>query len=188
MTDQNTGTAGMPDLFSGFFPWWVLLVQGLLALIIGILLLVYPGLTSELIVIFLGAYWFVSGIFALFSATGNDANRGLKILLGIIGIVLGLVILAYPFYSTIIVFLVFIIMIGIWALVYGGIHLYQGLTGGGWAVGILGLLSIIFGLLILVHPWYSTLAIPFVFGFFGIVFGFAAIVGAFMIRSEQKTA
>jgi len=181
-------TMKMPGMPGGFFPWWLVLLQGLLALIFGILFLTYPGLTSELVVIFLGAYWFVSGIFALISIGMDKTNAGLKALLGILGIILGLLILAYPFYSTIIVFLVFIIMIGVWALVYGGVQLYHGLTGGGWAAGLLGLLSIIFGLLILMNPWYSTLALPFVFGVFGIVFGFAAIIGSFMIRSQQKAA
>jgi uncharacterized membrane protein HdeD (DUF308 family) len=188
MTDQTTGTTGLPNLFGGFYPWWVLLIQGIIALILGIFFLTSPGMTLLVLITFLGAYWFVSGIFTLFSAAGDEANRGMKILLGILGIILGLAILAYPFYSAFIVPFIFIIMVGVWALVIGGIHLYQGLTGGGWGVGLIGLLSVIFAFLILFNPYLATLALPFVLGIFGIIFGFAAIIGAFMVRSQQKTA
>jgi len=79
-------------------------------------------------------------------------------------------------------------MVGVWALVIGAIHIYQGITGGGWGVGIIGLLSVLFGLILLVHPYLATLALPFVLGVLGIVLGFAAIIGAFMIRSKQNAA
>jgi uncharacterized membrane protein HdeD (DUF308 family) len=188
MTEQTTGTTGSCNLFGGFFPWWVLLIQGIIALILGIFFLTSPGMTMLVLITFLGAYWFVSGIFTLFSAAGDAANRGMKILLGILGIILGLAILAYPLYSAFLVPFIFVIMVGVWALVIGAIHLYQGLTGGGWGVGLLGLLSVIIGLILLIKPYLATLALPFVLGILGIIFGFAAIVGSFMVRSQQKTA
>jgi uncharacterized membrane protein HdeD (DUF308 family) len=79
-------------------------------------------------------------------------------------------------------------MVGVWALIIGGLHLYQVFTGGGWAVGILDLVSVIFGLILLIQPSVATLTLPFVLGILGIVFGFAAIVSSFMIRSAQKAA
>jgi len=178
----------MSNMFGGFFPWWVLLIQGIIALILGIFFLTSPGMTLLVLITFLGAYWFVSGIFTLFSAAGDEANRGMKILLGILGIILGLAILAYPFYSAFIVPFIFIIIVGVWALVLGGIHLYQGLTGGGWGVGLLGLLSVIIGRIILITPYLATIALPCVVGVLGIIFGFAAIVGSFMVRSQQASS
>ncbi len=171
-----------------FFPWWLLLIQGILALILGAYLLAYPLQTLMVLIVFLGAYWFVSGIFTLVGAATDASHRGMKILLGILGIILGLLILAYPYYSTFLVPYVFTIMVGIFALIYGFIALYGAFTGKGWGIGILGILSIIFGLLILANPIASTIAVPFVFGIFGVVFGFAAIVGSFFVRSAQKAA
>ncbi|MDD1709299.1 MAG: DUF308 domain-containing protein [Methanoregulaceae archaeon] len=188
MTEQTTGTPGMRAIFGGFFPWWVLLIQGIIALILGIFFLTSPAMTVIVLITFLGAYWFISGIFTLFSAAGDQKDRGMKILLGFLGIILGLAILAYPFYSAFIVPFIFIIIVGVWALVIGAIHIYQGITGGGWGVGIIGLLSVIFGLILLIHPYLATLALPFVLGVLGIVFGFAAIIGAFIVRSKQKIA
>jgi uncharacterized membrane protein HdeD (DUF308 family) len=171
-----------------FYPWWILLLEGLIAFILGCFLLVYPIQTLMVIIVFLGAYWFVAGIFTLVSIGVDKSHMGLKILLGFLGIILGLLILAYPLYSTFIVPFVFTIMVGVIALIYGFIALWGAFTGKGWGIGILGILSIIFGIIILANPIASTIAVPFVFGVLGIIFGFAAIVGSFMLRSAQKAA
>jgi uncharacterized membrane protein HdeD (DUF308 family) len=139
------------------------------------------------VITFLGAYWLVSGFFNLISIGWDRTNVGWKIVLGILGILAGLAILAYPIYSTLLVPYLFTVMVGFLALIYGGVALLGGLTGKGWGVGILGILSIIFGCLILAEPVAATLAVPFVFGIFGVIFGFAAIVGSFMVRSAQKS-
>jgi len=171
-----------------FFPWWLLLLQGIIAVILGAYLLAYPLQTLMVIIVFLGAYWLVSGIFTLVSIAVDKTHMGMKILLGVLGIILGILILAYPYYSTLVVPFIFTIMVGIIALIYGFIALWGAFTGKGWGVGILGILSIIFGLIILANPIASTIAVPFVFGIFGIVFGFTAIAGSFMLRSAQKAA
>lgn len=186
MSAEMTGT--IPHPMGTFFPWWLLLIQGIIALILGIYLIMYPLQTLMVIIVFLGAYWFVSGFFTLFSAATDATDRGMKILLGILGIILGLLILAYPYYSTFIVPFVFVIMVGVIALIYGFYALYGAFTGKGWGVGILGILSLLFGILILASPVASTIAVPFVFGILGIVFGFAAIAGSFMLRSAQRAA
>jgi uncharacterized membrane protein HdeD (DUF308 family) len=188
MTAEMSTTTGMSHPMGTFLPWWLLLIQGLLALILGIFLITYPLQTLMVFIVFLGAYWFVSGIFTLVGAAADAAHRGMKILLGILGIILGLLILAYPLYSTFLVPFVFTIMVGVIALIYGFIALYGAFTGKGWGIGILGLLSIFFGIIILANPVMSTIAVPFVFGILGIVFGFAAIVGSFFLRSAQKAA
>jgi uncharacterized membrane protein HdeD (DUF308 family) len=186
MSAEMTETTGVGNQMGTFFPWWLLLIQGIIALILGIFLITYPIRTLSVIIWFLGFYWFFSGIVTLFTAFVDSRDRGWKILLGILGIILGLLILAYPLYSTLVVPFVFTVMVGVFALVYGFIALYGGFTGKGWGVGILGLLSIFFGILILANPVAATIAVPFVFGIFGIVFGFAAIVGSFFLRSAQK--
>jgi uncharacterized membrane protein HdeD (DUF308 family) len=189
MTDEMTETTvAVPTSMGTFFPWWVLLLQGIIALLLGIALLASPGRTMLVIITFLGAYWLVSGFFDLISIFWDRSNVLWKIILGIIGIVAGLAILTYPLYSTLLVPYLFTVMVGFLGLFYGVVALIGAFTGKGWGVGILGILSIIFGGLILAEPFAATLAVPFVFGLIGIVFGFAAIVGAFMVRSAEKSA
>lgn len=66
---------------TGLFPWWVILLWGILAFIIGVMFLASPGITTLVFVTFLGAYWLVSGIFSLISLAIDRTDMGWKIFL-----------------------------------------------------------------------------------------------------------
>jgi uncharacterized membrane protein HdeD (DUF308 family) len=169
---------------TNLFPWWLVLIQGLITLILGIFLLYYPYGTLLVLVTFLGAYWFISGLFGLISLFVDRSNAGWKILFGILGIIAGIAILTYPLYSTFVVPYIFIIFVGVWGLIMGFMGIFAAFKGGGWGAGIIGILLIIFGCLILANPVVSTLLLPFLLGIFGIIGGIAAIIGAFMIKGQ----
>ena len=133
-------------------PWWLVLIQGIVLLILGIYLLTSPYQTLAVLVWIIGAYWFISGIFALISIVMDRSNMGSKIIMGILGIIAGLLILIYPYYSAILVPTLLIIFIGVWGLIMGFITLLHGMKGGGWGEGILGVLGIIFGIILLANP------------------------------------
>ena len=165
-----------------FIPWWLVLIQGIILLIIGGYLLAYPLQTLFVLVIFLGAYWFVSGIFAIISAAMTKEDVGWKIVLGILGIIAGLVILTYPYYSTILILPLFAILIGVWGLIMGFVYLYRGFSVKDWGAAILGIIGIIFGIVILANPLVTAVLLPYIIGAFAIVGGIAAIIGSFMLR------
>jgi uncharacterized membrane protein HdeD (DUF308 family) len=168
------------------FPWWLVLIQGLITLILGIFLLYYPYGTLLVLVTFLGAYWFISGLFGLISLIVDRTNAGWKILFGILGIIAGIAILTYPLYSTFVVPYIFIIFVGVWGLIMGFMGIFAAFKGGGWGAGIIGILLIIFGCLILANPVISVLMLPFVLGVVGIIGGIAAIIGAFMLKGQPE--
>lgn len=185
VAEDPAGILRAPASVGGNFPWCLLLLQGAVALVLGAHLLASPVRTLMVIVTFLGAYWLVSGLFTLGALVLDRADWAWKVVTGLLGILIGIVILAYPLYSTFVVPFVFTVMVGVLAQVEGLVALYGGFTGQGWGVGALGVLSIVFGLLVLAEPVAATVIVPCVFGIFGIVLGFAAIVGAFMARSVQ---
>ena len=172
-------TPGVP-----VFPWWLVLIQGIVTLILGIMFLTYPYGTLLVVVTFLGAYWFISGLMGLFSLAVDKTNAGWKILFGILGIIAGIAILCYPLYSAFVVPYIFIILIGIWGLIMGFVSLFAAFKGGGWGAGILGILLIIFGCLLLANPVISTVLLPFVLGVFGIIGGILAIVASIYLKSH----
>src|SRR6266496_3674244 len=58
---SNTQTAASaPE-----FPWWIVLVEGIFALIFGIFLIAEPAITSVFLVTVLGFYWLIRGIFSI---------------------------------------------------------------------------------------------------------------------------
>lgn len=163
-------------------PWWLVLLQGIAAIILGILLITNTGLTVALLIQFLGIYWMVSGIFAIISIFIDNEMWGWKLFSGILGIIAGVIILQHPLWSTILVPTVLVIVIGIEGLIIGIVNLIQAFQGAGWGIGVLGVLSILFGLILLFNPVIGAVTLPLVAGIFGIIGGIAAIVMAFRLR------
>jgi uncharacterized membrane protein HdeD (DUF308 family) len=107
---------------------------------------------------------------------------GWKLFAGILGIIAGIIIIQHPIWSTILVPTVAIIILGIDGIIIGIVSLVQAFKGGGWGVGILGVLSILFGLILVANPLIGAAALPWVLGIFGIFGGLFAIVMAFRLR------
>jgi uncharacterized membrane protein HdeD (DUF308 family) len=179
MTPSMSVTPGLP-----VFPWWLVLIQGIITLILGIFFLTYPYGTLLVLVTFLGAYWFISGLIGLFSLAVDKTNAGWKIVFGILGVIAGIAILAYPYYSALVVPYIFIIFVGVWGLIMGFVSLFAAFKGGGWGAGIIGVLLIIFGCIILANPLVTTLILPFVLGVFGIIGGIIAIIGSIYLKGH----
>ena len=163
-------------------PWWVVLLEGIAAIIIGILFLAYPARTLFFVVQVLGWYWLIVGIINIFSIFMDKSNWGWKLLSGIIGIIAGLIIIGYPLLSGILVPSALAILIGIMGLVIGCISLLQGFKGGGWGAAIIGVLTIILGLLIIASPMVSAVMLMYLGAFFAIAGGIVAIYFAFKMR------
>jgi len=168
------------------FPWWAVLIQGIFSIIIGLLLLTSPGVTTLVIVQYIGIYWLVTGIFSLVGIFIDNSMWGWKLLSGVIGILAGLSIMQHPLWSTFMLPAVLVIFLGIDGLIIGVVGLIGAFKGGGWAAGILGALSILFGLALLGSPFLASLALPWVYGVLGLAGGISAIFVAFRQRSEEK--
>jgi uncharacterized membrane protein HdeD (DUF308 family) len=110
---------------------------------------------------------------------------GWKLFGGIIGILAGIVVLQHPLWSTLLLPAVYVIILGIQGIIGGGVSLVMAFRGGGWGIGILGALSLVFGIILLLNPVFIGVAVlPFVLGAFALVGGIAAVIGAFMLRSR----
>jgi uncharacterized membrane protein HdeD (DUF308 family) len=169
------------------FPWWLLLLWGIFTLVVGGLFLFNPGQSMAFLIIFLGAYWLVGGIFTIASLVVDRSHMGWKIFLSVINILAGILILAYPIYSTIFVFTFLVIFIGFWALFIGCAHIYHAYLSKDAGNGVLGIISIFFGLILLINPFIAAALLPFVFGGFAVVSGLASIYVAFTAKGLQES-
>ena len=181
MTETTDVTDGMIN-WTSLLPWWLVLLWGLLSLIIGIMFLITPGITTLIMITFMGAYWLVGGFFTLGSLAVDKTNMGWKIFLAVVNILAGIVILLYPLYSTVFILSFFAIFVGFWGVFIGAAHLFQAFTTKDGGNGVLGIISIIFGLLILVFPFLAAAAIPFIVGIVAIGSGIAAVIAAFQVK------
>src|SRR5437764_614053 len=82
-------------------PWWFVMIAGISMFIVGLLLLISPGMTLLVLVQFLGAYWLVTGILSLVNLCIDRTRWGWKLVSGVLGILAGLVVLRDPLWSAI---------------------------------------------------------------------------------------
>lgn len=134
-------------------PWWLTLIGGILALVIGAVLLWAPAKTQVntwlLLVELLGIYWLISGILDLVHMFTDHTAWAWKLFMGIVGIVAGSYILMYPIASALALPKIFVLVLGIWGLFQGMILLAMAFKGGGGGAAILGILGILFGLILI---------------------------------------
>jgi uncharacterized membrane protein HdeD (DUF308 family) len=175
-------TAGTVSAEGQVVPWWLVLLQGIAAIIIGVLLLTSPGATVAFLVLVLGFYWLISGIFSIISIFIDKSQWGWKLFMGILGILAGIIVIQHPLVSTLVIPTFAATVVGVMGIIMGVIGLIQAFQGGGWGVGVLGVLSIIFGILILANPMISAVALVIVLGVFGIVGGILGIIAAFQMK------
>ena len=166
-------------------PWWLVMIAGIAAFIVGLFLLISPGMTLIVLVQFLGIYWLVTGILSLVSLCIDRTLWGWKLLTGVLGVLAGLVVLRDPLWSAILVPTVLVIFLAIEALIMGVAQIIHAFSGGGFGLVILGILNIIFGLILLFNPLIGALALPFILGIFAVIGGIFAAIRAFVSRHQQ---
>ena len=167
------------------FPWWLVLLSGILNIIIGILLLTNPLQTVTALVWVLGLYWFVHGIFILVGMFLDHSAWGWKLFMGILSIIAGIYVLRYPIASAAVIPAIIVLLLGIQGLIVGIIALVMAFKGGGWGAGILGALSILFGIVLILN-WASLATIAifiWIVAILAVGGGIVQIVRAFQQRS-----
>jgi uncharacterized membrane protein HdeD (DUF308 family) len=84
------------------------------------------------------------------------------------------------------IFVVYIV--GFLAIIQGVVGLIHAFRAGGWGAGILGILSIIFGLVLVLNPLLGMVVMPLILGAFMLAGGIAAIVVSLYMRGSSPTA
>ena len=184
--EQSVGTESKMKLEVSQAPWWSILLEGIIAVVIGIFLLYEPIATTILLIQLLAIFWLAEGIVAVIGALIFTKDGKWKLLSGILSIIAGVVILMYPIISPYIVLKFLVIFIGVLAIVNGVVVLASVLKGGGWGMGVLGILSIVLGLLLLTNSLVGFLVLPWVFGFFLIIGGIGTVIWGMKMRTVQR--
>jgi len=164
-------------------PWWLVLIQGILLVVVGILLFTNTGATALVLAQILAIYWLISGVLELVSIFIDRSAWGLKLIGGIIGIWAGLFIINNPIGGTLAFGFAVVIILGIQALLLGITNIIQAFRGAGWGIGLLGVINIIFGIILLSNSMIAVATLPWVLGGFAIVGGIASIVFAFRLKT-----
>ena len=164
--------------------WWLFLLQGIVAIILGLMLITAPGATLVVMVTFLGFYWLIEGILALVHIFVDRSVPWVwSLLIGIVGIAAGLLVVRHPLLAALTVPTVLVIILGVQGLIMGVFEIIAGLTGGGIGSFTLGVINLLIGALLLSSPATAALAVPLVFGVILLVEGVGLIIWAFRSRA-----
>lgn len=166
--------------------WWIILIQGILSIIIGVLFLVSPGMTVLVLVQFLGIYWLVGGVLSLVSIFVDRRLWGWKLFAGLIGIIAGVSVIQHPLWSAVFLPTVLVVILGIQGIFYGIVYIIEAIKGLGWGTAILGALSILMGVLLLSAPLFAAMWLVIFLGAASLVGGIASVVYA--IVESRKPA
>jgi uncharacterized membrane protein HdeD (DUF308 family) len=165
--------------------WWVLLLRGIAAVLFGFLAFVWPELTLAALVFLFGAYALVDGVTALF--VGGRARAWWMVFTGVLGVIAGVLTFIFPGITA----FWLLILISSWAIVRGlfeivtAMRLRKELTNE-WMLILGGIISIIFGVLLVLNPAAGALAVVWLIGVFALVFGIMIIVLSFRMRRIAK--
>lgn len=181
---ESRVTSTMADLTR--VRWWIVLLEGIAALLIGLMLIFSPGMSLIVLVQILGFYWLIGGILSLVSAFNNDKQRWWNVVAGIIGILAGIAVIRHPLWSAALIPSVLLLFLGIIGIVYGVIKIVQAIKGDGWGTAALGVMSILIGLFMLFAPGLALLTLVLVLGILAIVGGVAAIIMALRMYERQS--
>ncbi|MFD3425015.1 HdeD family acid-resistance protein [Nocardia fluminea] len=167
--------------------WQTVLVTGLLAVVLGIIVLVWPGPSLLVAGILFGIYMVVSGIFQLIAAFTHLPSTSFRVLSFISG-VLSLIIGVFCFRDDLTSIVLLGLFIGISWLFRGVAVLFaalseSGVPGRGWQI-FYGIISALAGVVLIVWPISSLATLVWVVGIFLIVIGVMEVITAFGIRKD----
>ncbi len=171
--------------------WWLLALRGGVGILFGIGAFVWPGATLAALVLVFGAYVFVDGIFAVVAGIGMRRQLSLwwlVLLEGVAGIILGLLTFRSPDTTA----LVLLTLIAAWSIVTGVFEIVTAvrirtMIANEWLMILSGVVSIIFGILLLAQPGAGEIAIVWLLGAYALLFGILTLMFAFRVRGLRDT-
>ena len=169
-------------------PWWLVLVEGIVVALLGLILLVAPGASLFFLVLLLGFYLLVAGIFRLVGIFVDSSFWGWKLAAGILCLIAGLAIVSDPLWSTTLASTWLVIVVGFLAILQGVAGLVVALQGGGWGMGALSVLGILFGLFLVINPLVGVATLTLIVAIFMLIGGVWAVVQGFRMRGQAASA
>lgn len=183
------GVAGSYELMFAVLAqnWWAIAIRGVLGILFGLVALFLPGATMLSLVLLFGAYAFVDGVFGIISAVRAARQRerwGFLVLEGIVDIATAAIAFLWPGITVV----AFVLLVAIWAILTGALMLAAAFRletdDGRWWLVLGGVVSLLYGALLIVAPMIGALVLTWWLGAYALVFGVALLVLAFRLRAR----
>lgn len=193
MTDSAARSVGRTDAISANLArnWWIMAVRGLLAIAFGIAAFVWPGVTMLALVLVFAAYALIDGVLSIVLAVrgARQGERwGLLLLGGILSIAASIASVLWPGLTVV----VFVLILAFWAVFTGAVVIAAALDirvdHGRWWLGLAGLASVVYGILLFVAPLLGAVVLTWWVGAHALVLGATMVVMASRLRMHRGDA
>jgi len=191
MSSSNTAAPSLEGLVKSALhrSWWLLLLRGIAAVAFGVLTFIWPQISLVSLILVYGIYALVDGVLALIAAIrgGGFAPRWWLALGGVISILVAGVAFAWPGLTA----LVLVYLIGFWSILRGVLEIVGAIRlrneiANEWSLGAAGVLSVIFGLILVFMPGAGALGLLWLIAAWAVLFGLLLIWVAFKVRTLAK--
>lgn len=171
--------------------WWAMLLRGFAAVVFGVLALLAPGAVLLSLAWLFAAYLLVDGAFAILAsmrAAAAHERWGLLLAEGVLDLAMAIAAALFPAAAV----LAFVVLTGIWAVLTGGLMLGAAfglhISHGRWWLAFGGVVSIAWGVLLLVAPMMGAVVLTWWLGAYAIVFGCMLLMLGFRLRGRHTRA
>jgi uncharacterized membrane protein HdeD (DUF308 family) len=166
--------------------WGAIALRGVIAVLLGVIAIVWPGPTVAVLVILLGAFALVEGVTNILA--GVRAREVWAVAEGIISVIVGIVIVVWPAITA----LALLYLVAAWAILTGILRIVAAIQlrrviRNEWLLAGSGLASVIFGVIAAVFPGAGILALIWLLGAWLIVLGVILIAFALSLRQLAQS-
>ena len=167
--------------------WGWIVLRGIIAIVFGVLAIMQPSITLAALVFLWGAYAILDGVFALVAGfrIRDPQNKPMwpLVILGVFGLAAGICTFVWPGITA----MALLALIAVWALVVGFLQIFAAYKfrkyiSNEWLLAFTGLLSVAFGVFMLVRPGAGALAVIYLIAWYAIVFGLSLVMLGFRIK------
>ena len=180
--------------------WGWFMLRGVLALLLGVGAIVFPGSAVFAFTMVFAAYCFLDGIASLVAGMRGAREPGHRwgalIFSGIVGILIGILFLLMPLVATVTYSFIVMLMLAAWAILTGTLEIIAAVRlrkeiEGEWLLGLSGAISVLLGIaviaLVLPYPAASILSAAWLIAFFAFGTGIVLVTQALRLRNRAAT-
>ncbi|RKD90460.1 HdeD family acid-resistance protein [Mangrovibacterium diazotrophicum] len=172
----------------------LIMVQGVVLLVVGLILLLFPAASLTTLVFILGVYWLIEGLATVYSAfqqRSHNRHWWWSLISGGLGILAGFIVLAKPGSSTVFTTSFLVSLLGFIAIINGVSALLTAnqlkkRQQNGKTYLWRGIFALILGILLIAAPFSSALVIVKIIGIFLILAGLVTIAMARQLKLKAS--
>lgn len=169
---------------------WVLAVRGIVAISFGVAILLIPNLTLQLVILIFGITILVDGFvnsIGAIQSRSDVTDWRIYLLEGVFSILLGSITIFWPNISS----GALLVIIALWAIITGTAKMVAAiglrkLIEGELILLFSGILSVIFGFVMITFPQATALVFLAIIGFYHILLGIFLLSLAWRIKQEDE--